>query len=85
MALQTADDYAQALVDAMDAADPDGFGAQDADVHAKVRDVLGTAIATVILAALADARVAFGAGSISGSDSHGDSHTGLTATGGTLA
>lgn len=86
MALKTAAAYAQELVDAMDAADPAGFGAQDADVHAKVRDVLGTAVATVILSAFTDARVSFGAGTITGADApSGDTHSALTASGGTLA
>ncbi len=74
MGLKTDAAYAQELVDALIDLDPEGFGAQDSAIHDSVRDVLGTAIATLVLSALADATI-----TISGTDSAGDTPDGLTA------
>lgn len=86
MALSAASVYAQQLVDEMDDLDPDGFGAQDADVHTKVKSVLGTALVRVMLQMFADADVSFGAGTIVGVDApSGDTHNGLSASNGTIS
>lgn len=85
MALSSADDIAQAISDELATLDPDGYGALSSDDQDAIRTKLLTAIATVIRDELtSNASVSFSAGEITGTDSNGDTHSTLTASGGSI-